>query len=102
MSKLRVIRKYPNRRLYDIEESRYITIEDVHRLVVKQVEFKVIDRRDDTDVTRVVLLQVIADLERKGVSLLVAKPSASSSAALVIGLRPARPSPEPPKGAQGP
>lgn len=70
MSKLRVIRKYPNRRLYDIEESRYITIEDVHRLVVKQVEFKVIDRRDDTDVTRVVLLQVIADLERKGVSLL--------------------------------
>ncbi len=66
MSDSRVICKYPNRRLYDVEESRYITLEDIHRLVVKQIDFEVIDRRTEKDVTCVVLLQVVAELERRG------------------------------------
>ena len=66
MSDSRVICKYPNRRLYDVEESRYITLEDIHRLVVKQIHFEVIDRRTEKDVTCVVLLQVVAELERRG------------------------------------
>ena len=63
MSELRVIKKYPNRRLYDTVESRYITLEDVRRLVLERVEFCVIDKRTQQDITRPVLLQVIAEQE---------------------------------------
>ena len=40
----RVIRKYPNRRLYDTVESRYVTLADIRRLVVERIEFVVLDR----------------------------------------------------------
>jgi polyhydroxyalkanoate synthesis repressor PhaR len=63
MSELRVIKKYPNRRLYDTVESRYITLDDVRRLVLERIEFCVIDKRTQQDITRPVLLQVIADQE---------------------------------------
>ena len=43
MSEPRVIKKYPNRRLYDTVESRYITLADIRRLVMDKVEFVVID-----------------------------------------------------------
>jgi polyhydroxyalkanoate synthesis repressor PhaR len=66
MSIPRVIRKYPNRRLYDTEESRYITLADVRDLVRQRVEFTVIDRRNGADITRSILLQVISDQERDG------------------------------------
>jgi polyhydroxyalkanoate synthesis repressor PhaR len=64
MSEIRVIKKYPNRRLYDTVESRYITLDDVRRLVLDGVEFGVIDKRSQQDITRPVLLQVIAELEQ--------------------------------------
>jgi polyhydroxyalkanoate synthesis repressor PhaR len=63
MSELRVIKKYPNRRLYDTVESRYITLDDVRRLVLERIEFCVIDKRSQQDITRPVLLQVIAEQE---------------------------------------
>jgi polyhydroxyalkanoate synthesis repressor PhaR len=63
MSEIRVIKKYPNRRLYDTVESRYITLDDVRRLVLDGIEFGVIDKRSGQDITRPVLLQVIAELE---------------------------------------
>jgi polyhydroxyalkanoate synthesis repressor PhaR len=63
MSEIRVIKKYPNRRLYDTVESRYITLEDVRRLVLEGVPFGVIDKRSQQDITRPVLLQVIAEQE---------------------------------------
>ena len=63
MSEIRVIKKYPNRRLYDTVESRYITLEDVRRLVLEGVAFGVIDKRSQQDITRPVLLQVIAEQE---------------------------------------
>lgn len=63
MSEPRVIKKYPNRRLYDTVESRYITLADIRRLVVERVDFTVIDKKTQTDITRAILLQVIAEQE---------------------------------------
>jgi polyhydroxyalkanoate synthesis repressor PhaR len=63
MSEPRVIKKYPNRRLYDTVESRYITLTDVRRLVVDRIEFVVVDKKNNADITRSILLQVIAEQE---------------------------------------
>ena len=59
----RVIRKYPNRRLYDTVESRYVTLADIRRLVMERVDFVVVDRKTQQDITRSILLQVIAEQE---------------------------------------
>lgn len=66
MSNPRVIKKYPNRRLYDTEESRYITLADIKELVMNKVEFEVIDKKTGEDITRTILLQVISDQEQQG------------------------------------
>lgn len=66
MSKPRVIKKYPNRRLYDTEESRYITLADVKELVMNKVDFEVIDKKSGEDITRTILLQVISEQEQHG------------------------------------
>ena len=66
----RVIRKYPNRRLYDTIESRYVTLADVRRLVVERIDFVVLDRKSQQDITRSILLQVIAEQEGAGESLM--------------------------------
>jgi len=63
MSEPRVIKKYPNRRLYDTIESRYITLADVRRLVLERIEFVVFDKKNSVDITRSILLQVIAEQE---------------------------------------
>ncbi|MDP9089633.1 MAG: polyhydroxyalkanoate synthesis repressor PhaR [Pseudomonadota bacterium] len=63
MSEPRVIKKYPNRRLYDTVESRYITLADVRRLVIEKIEFIVVDKKNGSDITRSILLQVIAEQE---------------------------------------
>ena len=63
MSDPRVIKKYPNRRLYDTVESRYITLADVRRLVVEKIDFVVVDKKNNADITRSFLLQVIAEQE---------------------------------------
>lgn len=62
----RIIKKYPNRRLYDTEESRYITLAEIRRLVLGKVDFVVIDKKSQKDITRSILLQVITDQELKG------------------------------------
>ena len=66
MTNPRVIKKYPNRRLYDTEESRYITLADVKELVMNKVDFEVIDKKSGEDITRAILLQVISDQEQHG------------------------------------
>jgi len=63
---IRVIKKYPNRRLYDTVESRYVTLNDIRRLVTEKIEFVVIDKKTDEDITRAILLQVIAEQEHAG------------------------------------
>jgi polyhydroxyalkanoate synthesis repressor PhaR len=59
----RVVKKYPNRRLYDTVESRYITLADIRRLVMEKIDFVVIDKKSTEDITRSILLQVIAEQE---------------------------------------
>jgi polyhydroxyalkanoate synthesis repressor PhaR len=66
MSEPRTIKKYPNRRLYDTVESRYITLGDVRKLVVERVEFIVVDKKSQADITNSILLQVIAEQEHGG------------------------------------
>ena len=66
MSVQRVIKKYPNRRLYDMVESRYIKLADIRRLVMQHIDFVIQDNKDDSDITGSVLLQVIAEQERTG------------------------------------
>ncbi len=66
MPESRVIKKYPNRRLYDTEESRYITLVDVRDLVVDGIDFVVIDKKSGADITRTILLQVISEQEANG------------------------------------
>jgi len=70
MSEPRVIKKYPNRRLYDTVESRYITLADIRRLVTDKVDFVVIDKKSQEDITRSILLQVIAEQEHLGEPLM--------------------------------
>ncbi|MEK6805453.1 MAG: polyhydroxyalkanoate synthesis repressor PhaR [Pseudomonadota bacterium] len=62
----RVIKKYPNRRLYDTEISRYITLEEVRQLVLQGASFRVLDKNTDEDITRSILLLVIAEQEAGG------------------------------------
>ena len=66
MSEPRTIKKYPNRRLYDTVESRYITLADIRRLVIERIDFVVIDKKSQEDITRSILLQVIAEQEHGG------------------------------------
>ena len=67
---VRTIRKYPNRRLYDTEESRYITFADIRELVVRGVDFVVIDKKTGENITRCILLQVICEEEQNGEPIL--------------------------------
>ena len=62
----RIIKKYPNRRLYDTEISRYITLADVRQLVMACVPFKVVDTHSDEDITRSILLQIMLEEETGG------------------------------------
>jgi polyhydroxyalkanoate synthesis repressor PhaR len=62
----RLIKKYPNRRLYDTATSSYITLSDVRQLVLDHVDFRVIDAKTDEDLTRSIMLQIIIEEEGAG------------------------------------
>jgi len=62
----RLIKKYPNRRLYDTQTSTYITLADVKQLVLGGEGFTVIDAKTSDDLTRSILLQIILDEESSG------------------------------------
>jgi polyhydroxyalkanoate synthesis repressor PhaR len=66
---VRLIKKYPNRRLYDTQTSTYITLADVKQLVVDQEEFQVIDAKSGEDLTRQILLQIILEEEAGGMPM---------------------------------
>jgi polyhydroxyalkanoate synthesis repressor PhaR len=66
MSEERLIKKYANRRLYDAAQSRHITIDDIRNMVIAGTRIKVIEDKTNEDITRLVLLQVIADQEQFG------------------------------------
>jgi polyhydroxyalkanoate synthesis repressor PhaR len=66
MTEPRIIKKYPNRRLYDTAISSYITIEDVKKLVKQRETFFIQDAKTGEDLTRNILLQIILEQEEKG------------------------------------
>jgi polyhydroxyalkanoate synthesis repressor PhaR len=70
MSKsIRIIKKYPNRRLYDTANSGYITLVDVKQMVLDFIDFQVIDAKTGDDLTRAVLLQIILEEEAAGLPM---------------------------------
>src|ERR1700694_557957 len=66
MPQERLIRKYSNRRLYDTVGSRHVTLDDLRQLIVSGEKIKVIDDKSGADLTRSVLLQIIAEQEQFG------------------------------------
>ena len=66
---LRLIKKYPNRRLYDTRTSSYITLADVKDLVLKHEQFQVVDAKTNEDLTRSILLQIILEEEAGGMPM---------------------------------
>jgi polyhydroxyalkanoate synthesis repressor PhaR len=66
---VRVLKKYPNRRLYDTQSSSYITLADVKQMVLDGQAFEVRDAKDASDLTRSILLQIILEEESGGVPM---------------------------------
>ncbi len=66
---LRVLKKYPNRRLYDTHNSSYITLVDVKAMVLEGIEFEVRDAKSGDDLTRSILLQIILEEESGGLPM---------------------------------
>jgi polyhydroxyalkanoate synthesis repressor PhaR len=67
--KLRVLKKYPNRRLYDTRTSSYITLADVKQMVLDSESFEVRDAKTGDDLTRSILLQIILEEETGGMPM---------------------------------
>jgi len=67
---MRLLKKYPNRRLYDTQSSRYVTLTQVSELVRAGEDIKIIDSESEQDITRGVLLQIILEMEAKDEPLL--------------------------------
>jgi polyhydroxyalkanoate synthesis repressor PhaR len=63
---MREYKKYPNRRLYDIEESKYDTVEDIRKIILKGESITVVDSKTEKDLTRIVLMQIISEQEGEG------------------------------------
>src|SRR5262245_35616885 len=66
---VRLIKKYPNRRLYDTKTSSYITLADVKQMVLKNEEFQVVDAKSSEDLSRQILLQIILEEESGGMPM---------------------------------
>ncbi len=63
---MRELKKYPNRRLYDLTDSHYVTVEDVRRMILTGESIKVMDSKDGSDITRTILLQILSEQESEG------------------------------------
>jgi polyhydroxyalkanoate synthesis repressor PhaR len=70
MTTERLIKKYANRRLYDASQSRHVTLEDVREFIVKGEKIRVVEDKSGEDITRLILLQVIAEQEQFGKPIL--------------------------------
>ena len=63
---MRLLKKYPNRRIYDTHTSQFVTLEDIRQLIVERQAFKVVHSKTDSDLTRSVLMQIITEMESDG------------------------------------
>jgi polyhydroxyalkanoate synthesis repressor PhaR len=70
MTKERLIKKYANRRLYDASQSRHVTLEDIREFIVQGEKVTVVEDKSGEDITRLILLQVIAEQEQFGKPIL--------------------------------
>lgn len=70
MTKERLIKKYANRRLYDASISKHVTLEDIRDLIVRGEKIRVVEDKSGEDITRLILLQVIAEQEQFGKPIL--------------------------------
>ena len=70
MPKERLIKKYANRRLYDASISKHVTLADIRQLIVDGEKIRVIEDKTSEDITRLILLQVIAEQEQFGQPIL--------------------------------
>jgi polyhydroxyalkanoate synthesis repressor PhaR len=70
MAEERLIRKYANRRLYDAQASRHVTLDDLRRIVASGQSIRVVDDKSGEDLTRSILLQIIASQEQFGTPVL--------------------------------
>ena len=62
----RMIKKHPNRRLYDLTDSHYVTVEDVRKMIIAGESIHVVDSKDATNITRSILLQILTEQEAEG------------------------------------
>lgn len=63
---MREFKKYPNRRLYDLTDSHYVTVDDVRRMILRGESIRVSDSKDGADITRSILLQILSEQEAQG------------------------------------
>lgn len=69
-SSTHLIKKYPNRRLYDTHTSTHVNLTDIRQLVIDKITFQVVDAKSGEDLTRSILLQVIQEAESGGEPIL--------------------------------
>ena len=60
-----VIKRYQNRKLYDTNQSKYVTLKELERVVGQGREIQVIDQKDESDITTIVLLQIMLQSEKR-------------------------------------
>lgn len=63
---MKILKKYPNRRIYDTSASKYIKLENIRQMVINFERFQVIDSKTGDDLTRSTLMQVVTELESEG------------------------------------
>lgn len=63
---MRELKKYPNRRLYDLTDSHYVTVDDVRKMIIAGERIHVSDSKDGSDITRSILLQILTEQETEG------------------------------------
>lgn len=73
MPEIKIIKKYPNRRLYDTNESRYTSLEAIKLLIQEGIRLKILDARTEQDLTHQTLLQILSEEEGKGSPILTAE-----------------------------
>jgi len=63
---MRELKKYPNRRLYDLTDSHYVTVDDVRKMIIAGESIHVSDSKDGSDITRSILMQILTEQEAEG------------------------------------
>lgn len=66
MSKPRIIKKYANRRLYDTEASKHVTLSNIRQMIVDGIDIQIVEDTSGDDITRALLLQIIVEQEQSG------------------------------------